>query len=439
MRVLVRQVQAISTLQQGVIAPFYAPKGLDDFTYRIIAGVGVEFVNTYSDYRIRLSGEGPIKMSRAGISGEVTKISVYNDDGMAITFKNFHNDINDLLDLLGDWQFGSFSAMFWDQPVTLSYTSTRVWSKEAVVYFANTEFDLPNTVLQPLVFLGTRLADGVNAGGGADRIYGHGGDDIVFGQAGRDLIYGGAGHDRIDSGEGYDRVEAGNGNDTVIGNMGRDTIYGGNGDDNLAGQLSYSLYGPSQGPKDKRDRLYGEDGNDTISGGQGNDLLYGGDGDDKLSDNDYDGGNDRVYGGSGHDTLRAGQGDDYIYGGHGNDVFDFREYKTSGGTVIVPADSGDDTISGGPGRDSFYLSKAGGKVRITDFDPQKDQIFTQSGSYEDVLDRTLRSVPEGVRFVDGKTVVLLAEVSMGSLRTKVIPESGAPYWEYVKPDNDDFF
>ncbi|MCF6433515.1 discoidin domain-containing protein [Leisingera sp. MMG026] len=99
-------------------------------------------------------------------------------------------------------------------------------------------------------------------------------------------------------------VDAGKGADSLFGTDYDDTFIGGNGDDYIKGQVGNDL-------------LYGDSGQDTLAGGDGDDTMYGG------SDNDtMTGGadNDVMDGGEGQDTLNAGDGNDSLVGGADSDT-----------------------------------------------------------------------------------------------------------------------
>lgn len=72
--------------------------------------------------------------------------------------------------------------------------------------------------------VGTRFADVVLGGGGADRISTGAGEDQVIGSAGADTISGGPGVDWIEGDEGGDRLDGGSGADHLYGGAGNDAI-----------------------------------------------------------------------------------------------------------------------------------------------------------------------------------------------------------------------
>ncbi len=92
---------------------------------------------------------------------------------------------------------------------------------------------------------GNANGETVNAGDGADIVYGRAGDDALSGEGGNDRIFGDAGGDQLSGGDGNDLLYAGADSDTASGGAGNDT-------------------------------LYGEGGNDILTGGTGLDILNGG-------------------------------------------------------------------------------------------------------------------------------------------------------------------
>ncbi|MSP89135.1 MAG: calcium-binding protein [Alphaproteobacteria bacterium] len=191
----------------------------------------------------------------------------------------------------------------------------------------------------------------------------------INGGNGPDTIAGTAGNDSIATADDDALVFGGPGNDTVLGGAGNDVLYGGAGDDLLAGGAGDDLLAGGTG----NDTLIGGTGNDTLIGGAGNDSLDGGDGDDTLVGGDGDdtliggGGNNSLDGGGGRDTVIGGVGVNIILGGAGNDV--------------IVSLSGKDTITGGGGNNLFVLIDLGsGTGRITDLNPETDQVLVISGT-----------------------------------------------------------
>lgn len=142
-------------------------------------------------------------------------------------------------------------------------------------------------------------------------VYGGAGDDMLStGDSAASRVYGRGGDDTITLGAGgflrMNLVEAGDGADIVYGGAARDVIYGGKGGD--------WMHGGAEG-----DTLEGDAGNDTLYGGAGADNLDGGAGFDRL---DGGAGADLLLGGAGADTLLL-RNDDSAEGGAGNDEFSF--------------------------------------------------------------------------------------------------------------------
>lgn len=125
-------------------------------------------------------------------------------------------------------------------------------------------------------------------------------------ELGFDFLYGienattGSGDDSLGGNEAANVLDAGAGADTLYGWGGNDTLYGRAGIDDLNGGTG-------------ADRLYGGADADWLLGAEGNDRLSGGSGDDELNGDDWSGsaglGVDRLTGGSGADTFvfRIGQ------------------------------------------------------------------------------------------------------------------------------------
>lgn len=82
---------------------------------------------------------------------------------------------------------------------------------------------------------GSRHADSLFSGSGADLVQGGAGDDRIFAGSGRDTLYGGAGRDNLMGGAGNDRIFGGNQADFLSGGHGRDVLVGGLGNDTMAG------------------------------------------------------------------------------------------------------------------------------------------------------------------------------------------------------------
>lgn len=128
---------------------------------------------------------------------------------------------------------------------------------------------------------------GIDAGEGADIVWGHADADFILGGGGDDTLYGDdldlsvGGDDTLLGGDGDDELFGGAGNDTLSGDAGNDALTGGAGDDILDGGV----------------------GNDLLKGGAGFDVLLGGVGDDGFVLNtvlDFD---DVIVGGDGFDSI----------------------------------------------------------------------------------------------------------------------------------------
>lgn len=124
--------------------------------------------------------------------------------------------------------------------------------------------------------------------------------------------------------------------------------------------------------------IKGLGGDDILSGGGGKDTIEGGSGDDELSGGK---GSDLLSGGKGNDILEAGKGDDTLEGGKGADVLVVNGGKNradgGNGNDTLIAGSGNSNLTGGKGADTFVFSKdalKGGKIKLKDFDPDKDMI-----------------------------------------------------------------
>lgn len=95
-------------------------------------------------------------------------------------------------------------------------------------------------------------------------------------------------------------------------------------------------------------------GQDVIRSGFGNDILQGGLGDDQL------------FGEFGDDYLAGNENNDWLFGGEGNDIL-------SGGT-------GMDVLTGGEGVDTFLFGHCQQTDTVTDFDPNGELIWIESGA-----------------------------------------------------------
>ena len=141
--------------------------------------------------------------------------------------------------------------------------------------------------------------DVLDAGDGANKLYGNRGDDTLSSGSGDDYLKGDLGNDTISAGAGNDRIYGDLGNDTISAGDGEDFIKAGTGDDIVFGGAG-------------ADRVYGERGADQIDGGAGDDYI------DASSDDD---------------VIAGGEGADYIKGGSGSDIFVFRTVAEAGDTI----------------------------------------------------------------------------------------------------------
>ncbi len=186
-----------------------------------------------------------------------------------------------------------------------------------VDFFFGAQDIADQTVTPGALRLGTQGDDQISTGSG---------DDAVFAARGDDEISTGAGDDYISLRTTYPFAAEGSlgwGNNSVQAGSGDDRVLGGFGDDTISGGM----------------------GRDLIEGGGGADTLYGGDGADVIDGYDLDNPkSDVLFGGNGDDRLILDDGD-IATGGHGQDVFDIEEFAR--GDAIV---------------------------RITDFEPGRDQI-----------------------------------------------------------------
>lgn len=169
-----------------------------------------------------------------------------------------------------------------------------------------------------------------------------------------DIILTGRGDDHLTGNEFANKANMGPGQDVALGGGGNDTLAGGAGDDRLAGGSGHDL-------------LSGDDGNDTLRGDHGNDTLRGGNGDDRLA------------GGFGHDMLEGGFGADYLAGDAGNDTLNGNPGNDrlfgGAGNDRLDGGTGNDILTGGAGADTFVYRASNGATRVTDYEPDRDQIM----------------------------------------------------------------
>ncbi len=182
--------------------------------------------------------------------------------------------------------------------------------------------------------VGGRGNDVIRTGAGADRILGDGpatinqvlstsrdvylanselgsGNDYIESGAGADKVWAGRGHDTVFAGAGDDFVHGGSGNDLLVGGTGADTLIGGRGDDTIISG------GPNTGPLEANDLAHDLAVDAVFSGDRSNDYVEAGAGNDRVL---AFGGDDLVFGGAGNDEIRTGAGNDIVVGGDGNDT-----------------------------------------------------------------------------------------------------------------------
>lgn len=253
------------------------------------------------------------------------------------------------------------------------------------------------------IIFGTRGADTLDGGAGANTIFGLDGDDLIIGGrdslASRDInntIPVADLDDQTESDDGSDSLYGGRGNDTIMGGAGDDTLDGGDGDDVLRGQdgvdvfrggagtdtVDFSMESPFQllvnletnvasggtasgdtfysienliGSDDRIDRFIGTAAANHFIGRGGGDVFNGRDGDDTL-----DGGNDGdiLYGEGGNDTLIGGAGQDYMNGGAGIDTVLY-----TGSSAGVTIDLANGTAIGGDGDGPVQIVGRGTIIR----------------------------------------------------------------------------
>ena len=198
-----------------------------------------------------------------------------------------------------------------------------------------------------------------------DTLYGGDGDDLLDGSAGHDVLDGGSGNDILSGGSGHDTLFGGDGDDVLSGGRENDTLFGGSGEDRLDGGSNDDVLDGGSGGDD----LLGGSGSDVLNGGAGDDTLYGGSGNDSLAGQS---GADRLKGGSGDDLLDGGAGADHLDGGKGDD-------RLSGGTDgdHLKGGSGNDELSGGDGND--YLNGGSGDDML-DGGAGADRVYLGAGA-----------------------------------------------------------
>jgi serralysin len=239
----------------------------------------------------------------------------------------------------------------------------------------------------------------IDAGAGADRIWGTAFADDLRGDAGNDVIYGNDGNDRIAGGAGVDTLNGGAGDDvfvfggadalsdSTLGGVGTDTfeiagsasvtltrfdaggcsieVWQGNGAAVLgtagADVLDFSRLTAASGityfdAGAGYDKLVGTSGADDLRGGAGNDTVSGGDGDDRI---DGGAGTDTLNGGAGNDTFAFGGSDalyDVMSGGAGTDTV---EITGTASAVLAKFDSVVSSIEAWHGNDAGLMGSTG--------------------------------------------------------------------------------
>ena len=205
---------------------------------------------------------------------------------------------------------------------------------------------------------GTRRADVIVAGGGADTVFGRGGNDRICGGAGIDLVDGGGGADRISVATGLDFVFGGGGNDSIdLGGGLVNFAEGGPGNDAIRGSsaLDIALYdrAPNAITANLATGTSTGHGSDTL---RGLEAIIGSDFDDSLTG---DANSNLLIGIGGNDTLDSGGNSGTL------DVAD-NEADVVLGDGDPEVTPGDDTIVGGSGLNmaSFEGSAVGVTVDL---------------------------------------------------------------------------
>ena len=193
--------------------------------------------------------------------------------------------------------------------------------------------------------VGTAQDDQIHGLDGFDTVDAGGGADLIYGNTGNDRLLGSSGNDTILAGQGADLVYGNLDDDTLMGGSGNDTIFGGQGNDTiLAGSVRGDLNAGA-------DLIYGGTGADSINGAAGNDTIYGGSGNDLIFT--FSRGNDLVYGNQDDDQIHLQGSSDTGYGGQGNDFIGASE-KKDGEVALIYGNLGNDTIFGGAGKDTVF-------------------------------------------------------------------------------------
>ena len=151
--------------------------------------------------------------------------------------------------------------------------------------------------------MGDGFVDIMDAGEGADKLYGKAGDDLLYGAGGADVIDGGTGADDLRGGTGADKFYVDNIGDTILedANADIDTVISSVNHTLAVNVENISLGGAANigaNGNASNNKMIGNDGANTMKGLEGADSLNGG------------AGNDVLYGGTGIDALAGGAGAD---------------------------------------------------------------------------------------------------------------------------------
>ena len=208
-----------------------------------------------------------------------------------------------------------------------------------------------NGTLQTDLLIGNALDETIRGLAGADTIEAGDGANLVYGDDGADTIRTGSGADQIYGGTGDDTISAGAGDDLIFGDAGGDLIDGGEGFDTVDYAASHVFVsadlesrvgrgGDAQGDIFRNiEALSGSEYADTLAGDAGDNTLVGRGGADTLIGRD---GADALIGGAGDDRLVGGAGADILDGGVGVDTADY-----SGSNAAVTVDLATGLATGG--------------------------------------------------------------------------------------------
>lgn len=257
---------------------------------------------------------------------------------------------------------------------------------------------------------GTAANDTIDAGAGADVVYGWEGNDVLIGGAGNDYLYDDEGDDRLDGGAQDDMLRGGMGNDTFVfgRGYGRDTVNAYDpgvgfdvieltagvaaeditlwrlGDDlmlrikdtgdsvtvqaHFRPELSWALDGLRFADGTFWDRAALEARITPVAATAGNDSLILSEGDDVV---DALTGNDTLYGRGGNDWLKGGEGNDVVWGENGDDTL-----EGNAGNDTLEGGAGDDVIAGGLGADRIVAGEGNDII-----------VFNRGDGYDTVSNR----------------------------------------------------